>query len=69
MNGAKANIIIRCNSCSNKKRIKATGFEPKRTEVIVCNFCPKCEDQHFGEYWEELWYEDLNGNIIKPLDK
>lgn len=63
MNGIDS-AIVRCHSCGNEKECRLSGGEPKDTKVIVSNYCPKCENEHKGDFWEEMWFEDGKGNII-----
>lgn len=59
-----AGVIVRCHYCGNEQETELQGDEPIGTKVIVTNFCPKCEKQHEGGFYEEMWCEDGKGNVL-----
>ena len=67
--GGSADITVRCHSCGNKQKTKLQGTEPDGTKVIVINYCPNCESEHEGDFWEEMWCEDSNGNVLYSINQ
>jgi len=57
-------VRVRCNSCGNEQDAGYTKDAPIGTKTIVDNYCPNCEHEHEGDYYETLWFEDDEGNEL-----
>lgn len=58
---------IKCK-CGNSKKANLSGYDiPKNAVIMVCNFCPKCEEDSNDDCYEE-WFEDSDGKLCDIID-
>ncbi len=58
-------IKIKCtnNKCNAEHEVPRTNEIPEECVSMKCNWCPKCESEKSGDYYEEE-YLDENGELL-----